>query len=248
MAAYFKLARPDGFDFHSGKTINYRAAIGGTVEAPDWVSSAYCGNGLHYSANPNDCFVGAKIPCSAYEVEPVGRSHRKIDSQKSKAKTLRVLREITDLNTLFGWNYEEAASPVHPFKITRSSEPNASELELLRQWASVGDSVLESVGDSVEESVGVSVWASVSDSLWASVSKSMVGVSVWASVWESVRAYMGSLFPGIEEWKYVEHDPGVYPFQPAVDLWRAGLAPSYDGSLWRLHAGPDGKAVWEGTI
>ena len=70
MPKYYKLARPDGFDFHTGRTVNYRANIGATVTAPDYEHTAECGHGLHYSANPNDCFVGAKIPCSAYEVTP----------------------------------------------------------------------------------------------------------------------------------------------------------------------------------
>lgn len=64
----------------------------------------------------------------------------------------------------------------------------------------------------------------------------------WASVW----AYVGSLFPNIEEWKYVDHEPGVYPFQAGADLWRAGYVPSFDGGKWRLHAGPEMEVVWEG--
>ena len=75
-------------------------------------------------------------------------------------------------------------------------------------------------------------WASV----WASV-----GASVWASVW----AYTGSLFPGISSWKYIT---AQYPWEPIRQLWLAGLAPSYDGKLWRLHAGPRAEVVWSGTL
>jgi hypothetical protein len=79
-----------------------------------------------------------------------------------------------------------------------------------------------------------------------------VRASVWesvsANVWESVWAYIGSLFPGIKKWKHINHVPGVYPFQPAVDLWRSGLVPSYDGKTWRLHSGEKAEIVWEGKL
>jgi len=34
MGNYYKLARPDGWDFYTGKTINYREGIGKIVNAP----------------------------------------------------------------------------------------------------------------------------------------------------------------------------------------------------------------------
>ena len=72
-----------------------------------------------------------------------------------------------------------------------------------------------------------------------------VGASVWASVWASVRAYEGSLFTKIDKWQYAKHKKGVYPFQPAVDLWKRGFVTSYDGKIWRLHQGKDSKVVYE---
>jgi hypothetical protein len=65
------------------------------------------------------------------------------------------------------------------------------------------------------------------------------------SVGASVRAYAGSLFPSIKTWKHIDHKPGRYPFQPAADLWHAGVVPSHDGQKWRLHAGPEAEIVWE---
>jgi hypothetical protein len=276
---YYKLARPDGWDFYTGKTINYREAIGGIVSAPDWRRIAACGHGLHICANPNDCFVGAKIPCAAFEVEPAGRVKPvAIDTTKVKVKALRVIREVTDLDGLFGWRYSEAINPLNPFSLPRPLITEEVE-KLLGAWASVrasaGASVWDSVAASVWDSVAASVWdsvgASVRDTVWASVWDSVrasvgasvwdsvgasVGASVWdsvgasvgASVWDSVGAsvgaYIGSLFPGITTWKYVEYTPGEYPFASAADLWRMGLVPSYDGKLWHLHAGPDGRIVW----
>jgi hypothetical protein len=151
----------------------------------------------------------------------------------------------------------------HPFndhpkvrKVTRG------DIELLKQWASVGDSVWASVGasvgasvwdsvwDSVWASVGASVRDSVRDSVWASVGASVgasvrdsvrdsvwdsVGASVWASVGDSVRTYISS---------FVKCDY-KYDFTPAIKLWERGLVPSFDGTTWRLHSGKDAKIVYE---
>jgi hypothetical protein len=150
---------------------------------------------------------------------------------------------------------------VHPFQITPPEKITDEHIQLVREWASVGASVVASVWASVwasvRDSVGDSVWDSVGDSVWASVWAS-VGDSVWASVWASVRysvgasvgAYIGTFFLlKRSAWKYTENIPGEgYPFQPAVTLWELGLVPSFDGKKWRLHGGPDGRVLWEGVI
>ena len=126
-------------------------------------------------------------------------------------------------------------------------EPSAEEISLLKRWASVGASVWASVG----ASVGASVWASVWDSVWDSVGDS-VRASVWASVWDSVRAsvwasvwaYISSFF-ALNEWKLNGKIVSENPFQPAIDLWEAGLVPSFDGEIWRLHAGKKAQIVYE---
>lgn len=120
---------------------------------------------------------------------------------------------------------------------------------------SVRDSVWASVWDSVWNSVWSSVWSSLWDSIWISVWNS-VGSSVWRSisgsvrdsVWDSVWAYISSLFFNIKEWKYTNNLNGDNPFQPAINLWKAGLIPSFDGDLWRLHAGKNVDVVWKGSF
>jgi hypothetical protein len=77
-------------------------------------------------------------------------------------------------------------------------------------------------------------WSTVGDSVWASVWAS-VGDSVWASVRDSVRAYFSSFFD-----IQCKRD-----FSPAVKLWEAGLVPSFDGKVWRLHTGKNAKIVYE---
>ena len=135
---------------------------------------------------------------------------------------------------VYQFNFEEARHPINPLK--KIQKPTELDIENLKKWASVRASVRASVGDSVRASVWASVGDSVGDSVWASVWAS-VGDSVWASVWASVGAYVGSLFPAI--WK------DIYPFQPAVDLWKRGFVPSFDGKTWRLHSGRKAKIVYE---
>jgi hypothetical protein len=244
----YKVARPDGWDFRTRRTVNYREAVGGVVEAPDWRKDGVCGGGLHHSPTAIDALSYGTIPCSLYIVEPVGARSR-IDAHKSKAQKLRVVEEVTDLDAAFGFRYAEACQPVSPFLspfLLPKREPTDDDIACLREWvsisASVSASVWVSVRDSVQDSVWASVWVSVRDSAWDSV-----WVSVWASVWDSAWAYAGSLFPDITRWKYADHEPGVYPYQPAVDLWRRGLVPSFDGKVWRLYAGENAEVVWEGT-
>lgn len=81
---------------------------------------------------------------------------------------------------------------------------------------------------------------------WASV-----WASVWDSVWDSVWAYTGSFFKlPRKSWKHTDKLPPTpaYPFESAAKLWHLGLVPSFDGKLWRLHAGPKAAIVWEGTL
>ncbi|MHB1910383.1 MAG: hypothetical protein ACYCQJ_16175, partial [Nitrososphaerales archaeon] len=171
-----------------------------------------------------------------------------------------------------GFKYSEAISPLDPRKI-KASSVGEDELNLLREWDSVGDSVWasvrdsvgdsvwasvrasvrDSVGDSVGDSVRASVWASVRDSVWASVRDS-VWASVGDSVWASFYAYYGTLFPQIKAWKYTEKlqaVKGAYPFNSAVELLRKGLVPASDGKQWYLLHFPDGKKAeiaWSGKL
>jgi hypothetical protein len=140
---------------------------------------------------------------------------------------------------------------VHPFRITPPSEITKKHINMLRKWASVGDSVGESVwasvgdsvGDRVGDSVGDSVWNTVWDTVGASVWAS-VGDSVGASVGESVWAYTGSFFR-LRKWQGVKHPKGRYPFAPCVQLWMLGLVPSFDGKTWRLHGGSKATVLFE---
>jgi hypothetical protein len=162
-----------------------------------------------------------------------------------------------------GYKLAEALFPVNVLKIKRGHQPTGEELTWLKQWIAVrdnvrysaGTTVWNSVGDSVGGSMGYNVWDSVGESVWSSIWDSAwksAGDSVWSSVgnsvWESVWAYTSSLFPNITKWKYINHAEGENPFQPAINLWKNGLIPSFDGKSWRLHAGENAEVVWEEVI
>jgi len=250
----YKLARPDGWDFYTGKTINYRENIGRIIKCPNGDASlGICSRGvIHASENPNDCLAGARIPCSAYKVRGIPVCG---DIEKWGFLKLEVLDEVFDLDTLFGWKYSEAIAPINPLT-GEAKKPTELDIENLVKWASiwdngragVGASIWPSVGDSIWPSIWASVGTSVGASIWASI-EAGVGDSIWASVrdsiWPSIWAYIGSLFPNITAWGYANHKLGGYPFQPAVDLWRRGFVPSHDGKTWYLHSGKTAKIVYK---
>jgi len=161
----------------------------------------------------------------------------------SKSEVRKLIKEQSKTMEL---DYYHTCYPVNPLKINRPFDREKA-LKLLKEWASVGDSVWDSVRDSVRVSVSAFVGGSVSDSVRASVGGS-AGGSVGSSVWDCFYAYISSLFPSIRKWEYINHEEGVNPFQSGIDLWNMGLVPSYDGKVWRLHKGKKAEVVLEITI
>lgn len=153
-------------------------------------------------------------------------------------------------------------SVIHPFRDRHRKRVTKKDVELLKQWAEVRDSVRKAVWGSVTDSVWGSVCYSVCYSVWDSVwcaARDVVWDSVWYSVGYSVHksvyysvhksvrdstyAYISSFFK-LDEWKHINHEPGKNPYQPCIDLWEKGLVPSFDGKVWRLH-GERGKVLKE---
>ena len=139
---FYKLACPDGWDFYTGKTINYRDNIGKIIKCPKFNANGdLCTDAfIHASRKPNQCFVGAKIPCSAYLAsgKPI-----KEDNDKCGFEKLKIIKELIP-SELFEWNYNLACNPIHPFKID-SPVIDEEIIKLLKDWASVRDSVGDSV-------------------------------------------------------------------------------------------------------
>lgn len=248
MKTYYKLARPDGFDFFTASTINYRVAAQATgkdkiVKVPNPATfKGLCSNGvIHASANPNDCFEGAEIPCSAYRVmgQPVGRVGKKVAFFQ-----LEVVEEIHDLDALFGWDYSQVAPAVIPLQLP---EPKITdeEIELLKQWSLLWRSVYTSIPALIPIWLWYWVGAVMAPPLGDPVAKAVFAVahtshtSILGTVAAAMWAFLGSLFPSITA--------DGYAFQPVVDLWKRGIIASFDGEIWRLHSGKKAEIVWEGT-
>jgi len=126
---------------------------------------------------------------------------------------------------------------INPFIDIHTLEVTKSDIKLLKEWASVGDSVWASVWASVRDSVGASVRDSVGASVWDSVGDS-VGASVWDSVGDSVRDSVWAYIATFIDIKY------KYNLTPEQKLWKRGLVPSFDGTDWRLH-GKGGKEIYK---
>ena len=212
---YYKTTKRNGMSFRG----NVKYEVGKTVEVEKCKNPQLCSSDvLHASAKPLDALSYAgTLDCNLYEVEGNPAVE---DDRKSGFFSLTIVREVPDgeKDQVFGFKFNEALHPINPASIRR--KVSAKDIENLKLWDSVRDSV----------------WASVRD-------------SVWASVRDSVWAYVGSLFPAIQKWVYMEHEKGVYPFQPALDLWKRGFIPVQIEGEWKLYHPVKGKpaiCVYEG--
>ncbi len=134
---------------------------------------------------------------------------------------------------------------VNPFELPEVEQVTDEQIDWLKDWASVWDSVGASVWDSVWASVWGSVWDSVWYSVWASVRASVwdsVGASVWDSVGDSVRDSVGDSVWGFGLGVYQQilcHRLQIRLFVCSQTL-ECRLVPSFDGKVWRLHS-------WQGS-
>jgi hypothetical protein len=186
--------------------------------------------------------------CNKYEFNPLTRRFV-IDQINSKRDDSEAAEKWANRR-----DFKEVVEPliikpiVNPLELPKVEKPTDEQIGWLKEWTSVGASVEDvvwaSVWASVWDSVGVSVWdvdwdavrVSVEASVWNAVGAS-VRASVWTSVWASVWAYFSSFFA-------IQYEPD---FSPAVNLWEAGLVPSFDGTTWRLHTGKNADIVFELT-
>ena len=251
-----RLDRTSHFDrktyWPDGKGAVVRAGDGDFTRTADG-----CGPGIHSSPTLLHA-VGWQVGPSIYlAVEPIDVIQE--TEAKTRSKAVKIDHWLTPEETdeLAGFKLWEANHPVNPLALKPKPFSEDELAELVRQWAalraSAVNSVLASVGASVGASLRAYVWpsfvdsvgASIRESVWASAGASFVD-SVWASFGDSVWAYIGGLFPSVTSWKGAEH-LGSDPWRPLLTLWYGGYLPSFDGETWRLHAGPDAAIVWEET-
>jgi len=261
MNAFYKGVRLDRTS-HYDKATKWR--VGAVVRPSKDPHDCHgaCGVGIHCSPTLLGAVSYQRGPSRYYEVEPgqvLGA-----DDTKVRCNQVRVIRELkrAEIDELAGFKLWEANHPVNPLLNKRKLLTEDEMTQLIKQWASVRDSVWASVWASVLNSVWESVWDSVGASIWASVGASvgssvrasvmdLVGASlqasIQASVQASVMAYNGGLFPRITSWTYAS-TLGTDPWRPLLTLWYAGYVPSFDGTKWRLHAGAKAEVVFERNL
>ncbi|MDX9780991.1 MAG: hypothetical protein RBT66_08130 [bacterium] len=194
--------------------------------------------------------------CNKYEFNPLTKAFTvdQINSNRDDSEAAEKWANRQD--------FKEIVEPliikpiVKPFELPKVEQVTDEQIGWLKEWASVwalvGASVRDLVGASVRDLVGASVWDSVGSSVWALVGASvrdlvltsvrdLVGASVWASVRASVWASFGAYFSSFFAINY------KYNFSSVANLWNAGLVPSFDGKVWRLHSGKDAKIIYEWT-
>jgi len=151
---------------------------------------------------------------------------------------------------------------INPFELPIIKQVTKTDINNLKKWDSIGDSIWDSIWDSIGDSVrdsiwnsvgnsvGDSIWNSVGNSIWDSIGDSVrdsVGDSVRDSIGDSIYGYVGYMFKlERSEWKYTNKiKTKSYPFISLIKLWKRGLVPSFDGNIWRLHSGKKAKIVFE---
>jgi len=190
--------------------------------------------------------------CNKYEYNPLTKAFTvdQINSNRDDSEAAEKWANRQD--------FKEIVEPliikpiVKPFELPKVEQVTDEQIGWLKEWASawalVGASVRDLAWASVWDSVGALVLASVRDLVGASVGASvrdlvlasvrdLVGASVRDSVWASVGAYFSSFFA-------INYK---YNFSSVANLWNAGLVPSFDGKVWRLHSGKSADIVYELT-
>ena len=206
----------------------------------------------YYKLNEDKCNKYEYIPVTGEFV--VDQINSKRDDQEAAENWVKRLDFKTIVEPLI------IKPIVNPLELPKVEHVTDEQVAWLREWDSVWDAVGASVRASVWDAVRVSVWDAVGasvgasvrdlvgtsvrnlvlDSVWNSVGDSvwdLVGASVRDSAWASVWAYLSSFFA-------INYK---YNFSSVANLWNAGLVPSFDGKVWRLHTGKDAKIIYEWT-
>jgi len=182
--------------------------------------------------------------CNKYEYNPLTKAFTvdQINSNRDDSEAAEKWANRQDFKTIVEPLIIKPI--VNPFELPVVERVTDEQIDWLKSWDPVWNSVRNSAGNSVRNSVGNSVrnsvWDAVGDVVWASVWE-VVWASVWDVDWDAVRVSVWAYFSSFFAIEY------KFDFSSAVKLWEAGLVPSFDGTTWRLHTGKDAKIIYEWT-
>ena len=182
--------------------------------------------------------------CNKYEFNPLTKAFTvdQINSNRDDSEAAEKWANRLDFKTIVEPLIVKPI--VNPFELPKVEQVTDEQVAWLREWDSVWDAAWASVRASIEASVGYSVrdlvWASVRDLVGYSV-RASIEASVGASVGDAVGTSVGAYFSSFFAINY------KYNFSSVANLWNAGLVPSFDGKVWRLHSGKDAKIIYEWT-
>ena len=191
-----------------------------------------------------------------------GRITPAIESEKLKelhgGKILSLVKNL-DLQELYRLKIKPY---IHPLEVQRPffQEPTEKEFQWLNEWKLICLNGVSAIKEEVEQILGKdflsvvednqsrgypTVFMEVQNTIMKSVNDRRTELNqAWGKVgWDNVmptlyRAHYGhcSTFFNI---------PFTTDYSSVAQLWEAGLVPSYDGTVWRLHAGKEAKIVYE---
>ena len=210
----------------------------------DWVYRKANLDGVDSHSHICSHFRLSEDMCNKYEYNPLTRKFviDQVNSNRDDSEAAEKWVNRLDFKTIVEPLIIKPI--VNPFELPAVERVTDEQIDWLKSWASVWNSVRNSVGNSVRNSVGNSVWDSVwnsvEDVVWASVWE-VVWASVWDVDWASVRVSVWAYFSSFFAIEY------KFDFSSAVKLWDDGLVPSFNGTTWRLHTGKDARVVYEWT-
>jgi len=190
----------------------------------DWVYRKANLDGVDSHSHICSHFRLSEDMCNKYEYNPLTKAFTidQINSKRDDSEAAEKWAKRQDFKTIVEPLIIKPI--VNPFELPAVERVTDEQIDWLKSWASVRDLVGASVGYLVRDLVSDSVGSSVSD-----------------SVWESVRASSWAYFSSFFDIDY------KFDFSSAVNLWEAGLVPSFDGTTWRLHTGKPARVVYEWT-
>ena len=192
MKQYYKVARPDGFDFHTANTINYRENIGKTVSVPNKTKSKeLCSSDvLHASELFFDALGYGQLPCSIYIVKGNAVSTQ---SDKVGFKKLKILREI---------NIENWQSAYHKFMIwmledLKNNFDNEKEKQVavsINQTIKVFTDALKT--GKIDKSAVSAAWSVAWSAAWSAEAAARSAESAWSveAAWSAKKKQLSDKF------------------------------------------------------